>query len=58
MLEPYIWLERFFMASNRNSFDNIYKWNVKDLYENDELALQELEELSNEINRLKEYENH
>lgn len=46
------------MASNRNSFDNTYKWNVKDLYENDELALQELEILSKEIEGLKEYENH
>ena len=46
------------MASNRDSFDKIYKWNVKDLYENDEDALKELDNISNSIDELKKYENH
>jgi len=46
------------MASNRNSFESIYKWNVKDLYKNDDEAIKELEFLNKEIEKLKEFENH
>ena len=46
------------MASNRGSFDNIYKWNTKDLYESDELALKALESIIEKVNELKKYEGH
>ena len=46
------------MASNREDFKDIYKWNTKDLFENDLMALKELSFVNNEIDKLKEYENH
>ena len=46
------------MASDRESFDNLYKWNTKDLYESDKLALKSLESISNKIKKLKNYEGH
>ena len=46
------------MASNRNNFANEYKWNVKDLYESDELALKEIEIQTKKIDELKKYESH
>ena len=51
-------IRKVFMASNRDKFDNIYKWNTKDLYESDEDALKELNVLFNNIDDLKKYENH
>ena len=44
------------MANDRGNFENVYKWNTNDLYENDKEALKELEILSNNIQNLQKYE--
>lgn len=46
------------MAKQRKDFDNKYKWNVCDLYISDDEALNELELLNNDIEKLKEYVGH
>ncbi len=46
------------MAKKREKFEDKYKWNVKDLYESDESAYQEIEELTQELNKYKDYEGH
>jgi len=49
-------VRKVFMAKDRNNFDDNFKWNVKDLYESDELALEELNELEEKINKFAKYE--
>lgn len=46
------------MTKKREEFENIYKWNVSDLYKSDEDAIKELELLNSDIDKLKEYINH
>ena len=46
------------MAKKRKEFKDKYKWNVKDLYKNDEEALKEIEYLNKKIDELKQYEGH
>lgn len=43
------------MAKKRENFEEKYKWNVKDLYENTELCLKELNSLESEIKELEKY---
>jgi len=44
------------MANIREKFDSKYKWNVKDLYENDKLCIEDLKFIENKISEIKKYE--
>ena len=44
------------MANIREKFDSKYKWNVKDLYENDKLCIEDLKIIENKISDIKKYE--
>ena len=46
------------MASNRGNFNELYKWNTKDLYESDELALKAVDSISEKIKKIKKYKGH
>ncbi len=46
------------MAKTRDEFEDLYKWNVKDIYKSDKDALKEIKTITNMLKEYHQYEGH